>query len=858
MPLSNGERLGSYVVLGTVDSGGMGEVYRGRDTRLEREVAIKILPDAFANNPERLRWFERESKTLAALSHPNILTIFDVGAQNRIPFLVTELLRGRTLRECCRAGALPRRKVGEYGSQIAAGLAAAHGKSIIHCDLKPENIFITDDRQVKILDFGIARRAQPSSAYSEFDPPIPVSPNAPTETAAVVVGTASYMSPEHVKMATLDARSDIFSLGTILYELLFGEMAFQRDSSIETMNAVANEEPARLADQPPQLPPGWDCILRRCLEKNPERRFQSASDLAFAIENLAEQRTRLDNTPGTWGWQAPLTAWVAAIVLCVAGVAAGWWGGNQVRHSDPRFRQLIFGRGYIGAARFTPDGQSVVYGGAFGGRPRQIYLTRLDGQSSRHMGLPSADILGISQDGQMAISLDHHNFFNWMTKGTLAVAPLAGGAPHALLPDVCDGDIAADGNDLAIVRCDGLIETLEFPIGNVLFRTNGWISIPRISPAADSIAFLEHHLLGDDRGYVSIVDMNGNARRLTGEWSGVNGLAWSSADDELWFSATVRSEPSALWAVNRSGKLRRVLASVTEMSLRDIDKSGTVLLTNERDSTEVGMGRRNVTPIHTLDVADENAGVHGIADDGKTAVLVYSGTAGGQEYKTYMARDDSSEPILLGYGDPTSISPDGKWILSQTPSDPSKIIFYPTETGQSRKLDLGQVHMLTGKSSWSRDNTKIVFAGSEPGHLSRVYLLNPASGETRAITPDETSDPLLTPNGEAVLVKNKSMAYVIYPIHGGPPEPTRGMTSNEGPLQWDDQGRTIYIWDRTLPAKIYRLDPRTGKRELWLEINPPDPSGLLYGLIYVSPDGQSYAYHFRRVFTNLFVAKNLH
>ena len=849
MPLSNGERLGSYIVLGPINSGGMGEVYLGRDTRLDREVAIKILPEAFASHPERLRWFERESKTLAALSHPNILAIFDVGTQGGVPYLVTELLHGQTLRECLRKGALPRRTVVEYGTQIAKGLDAAHSKDIVHCDLKPENIFVTDDNQLKILDFGLAK---PAERRSENE--VAVSASEETETTELLIGTASYMSPEHVKRVGVDARSDIFSLGSILYELLFGGVAFRRTSPVETMNAVVNEEPARLADPTSSLPPGWDSILRRCLEKNPERRFQCASDLAFAIEKLAEQPTAPTPRKGGPSWGQTLVGLTAMLALAVAG----WWAGTHIRRSpEPTFRQLIFGRGYIGSARFTPDGESVVYGAAFGGRPREIYITRLDGQSSRHMGLPPADILGISQHGEMAISLGRHNFYNWMTTGILAVAPLSGGAPHALLADVCDGDIAADGKSLAIVRCGGNMETMEFPIGNVLFRTSGWISIPRISPSGDTIAFLEHPLLGDDRGFVSVVDLKGHAQRLTGEWAGEDGLAWSLTNDELWFTSSSQTDQQTLRAVNRSGRQRVVLATVTEISLRDIGKDSNVLLTSIRWSTEVAMGRRNAKSIHPLDVADENAGIHGIADDGKAAALVYSGTAGGQDYKTYVARDDASEPVLLGDGDPTGISPDGKWILSLMPSDPSKLILHSTEAGEPRKFDISPVRMVTGVTSWSHDGSKVVFTGTESGRPPRIYLFDLASGTTRALTPEETSDPLLSPDGESVLVKDKSMAFVLYSLKGGEPEPTKGIAATDLPLQWDAASRTIYVWDRTLPARIYRLDPRTGKRNFWLEVTPADPSGLLYGHIYISPDGQSYAYHFRRILTNLFVAQNL-
>ena len=313
---------GSYVVLSPIESGGMGEVYRGRDTRLNREVAIKILPEGFANNPDRLCWFERESKTLAALSHPNILAIFDVGTQDGTPYLVTELLHGQTLRECLRKGALPRRTVVEYGVQIAKGLAAAHGKNIVHCDLKPANIFVTSDNQLKILDFGLAKPAPPKPENEA-----PVSSTDDTETIEVVLGTASYMSPEHVKRVAVDARSDIFSFGAILYELLFGEVAFYRSSHIETMNAVANDEPVKLTEQGSRLPPGWDNILRRCLEKTPERRFQSASDLAFAIEKLAEQPTIPSTRKGIFAWGKS----VAGLTAVLALVVSGWWAANHFR-----------------------------------------------------------------------------------------------------------------------------------------------------------------------------------------------------------------------------------------------------------------------------------------------------------------------------------------------------------------------------------------------------------------------------------------------------------------------------------------------------------------------------------------------
>ena len=470
MPLSKGERLGSYVVLGPIGAGGMGEVYRAHDARLNREVAIKILPAAFATDHDRLTRFQRESKALAALSHSNILAIFDVGTSGEISFLVTELLLGQTLRARMQVGLLPRQSVIAYGAQIAKGLAAAHGKGIVHRDLKPENIFLTADNQVKILDFGLAKLAQSEEGDEET---ISWTNSAQTQGGGIL-GTPNYMSPELARRTAVDARSDIFSFGAILYEMLFGRMAFKRPSTVETMNAVLNEEPLGLSESNSDLPQGLQMILRRCLEKAPDRRFQCASDLAFAMETQAalSSPALTQKVPAAVqrDWRFYAVSALAAVVL--SGVLIS----SRLKSSPPpAFQQLIFGRGFISSARFTPDGESVVYGAAFGGRAREMFLTRLDGRSSRHMGLPAADILGISKHGNMAISIGRHNYHNWMVVGTLGLASLSGGPARAILADVCDGDIAADGNSLAIVRCGGNVETLEFPIGKALFHTNGWI-----------------------------------------------------------------------------------------------------------------------------------------------------------------------------------------------------------------------------------------------------------------------------------------------------------------------------------------------------------------------------------------------
>ena len=287
MSLQAGATLGSYEIVDSIGAGGMGEVYRARDTKLGRDVAVKVLPESFAKDADRLARFEREARAVAALSHPNILAIYDFGREDGHVFAVCELLEGETLRERHVQGALPARKAIDYGVQVVRGLAAAHEKGIAHRDLKPDNLFITHDGRVKILDFGLAKTETRDLASGESES------SAPTRAAGtepgVVLGTVGYMSPEQVRGARADHRSDIFSFGVILYEMLAGRRAFQRETSAETMTAILKEEPAELGGVDTTPPPALERIMHRCLEKNPGERFQSAYDLAFAIESISRE-----------------------------------------------------------------------------------------------------------------------------------------------------------------------------------------------------------------------------------------------------------------------------------------------------------------------------------------------------------------------------------------------------------------------------------------------------------------------------------------------------------------------------------------------------------------------------------------
>ena len=287
MSLVAGTKLGPYEIQSAVGAGGMGEVYRARDSRLERTVAIKVLPESFAGDADRLRRFEQEARAVAALNHPNIMAVYDIGERQGTPYMVSELLDGETLREKMKEGAMAQRRAVEYASQIAEGLAAAHDKGVVHRDLKPENVFVSNDGRVKVLDFGLAKLLSHPTKTALGGAPDDGATMGTRTSPGMVLGTAGYMSPEQVRGKEVDARTDIFALGAILYEMLSGQRAFKGESSVETMNAILKEEPAELATEKLKVSPGLERIVRRCLEKEPERRFHSARDVGFALEAIS-------------------------------------------------------------------------------------------------------------------------------------------------------------------------------------------------------------------------------------------------------------------------------------------------------------------------------------------------------------------------------------------------------------------------------------------------------------------------------------------------------------------------------------------------------------------------------------------
>src|SRR5262245_46511792 len=375
--------ISHYRVLSKLGAGGMGEVWRARDIRLNRDVAIKVLPASFANDGDRLARFKQEALATSALNHPNILTVHDIGDHEGAPFIVAELLEGEELREQLNGGPLPVRRSIEYAQQIAAGLAAAHAKGIVHRDLKPENLFITTDGRVKILDFGLAKLKPPQVGAVDTDAPTRKKITDP----GTVLGTVDYMSPEQVRGQEADHRSDIFAFGVILYEMLSGRRTFTGDSAIEVMNAILKEDPPELTATNHRVPQGLERLIRRCLEKKLERRFDTARDLGYALEVLSTSSGARLETPATKSYlfgQARL-AWIVAAALLLGMLGFAWAYFTRQPAADARlmkFSILPPEKSSFDQIAVSPDGRHLAFTAATGGNV-QLWVRALDSTEAR-------------------------------------------------------------------------------------------------------------------------------------------------------------------------------------------------------------------------------------------------------------------------------------------------------------------------------------------------------------------------------------------------------------------------------------------------------------------------------------------
>ncbi|MFL6231152.1 MAG: protein kinase domain-containing protein [Pyrinomonadaceae bacterium] len=864
MPLTPGTRLGRYEIRSKLGEGGMGEVYLARDPKLNRDVAIKVLPAHFSTDADRLRRFEQEAQAAGALNHPNILAIYDVETHEGSPYVVSELLEGETLRERMSGAPLPLRKSLDYAAQVARGLSAAHARGIVHRDLKPENLFVTRDGRVKILDFGIAKLVEPNDGGARIDAPTRRMDTAP----GTVVGTVGYMSPEQVRGARVDQRTDFFSFGCVFYEMLAGRRAFVRATAADTLSAILREDPPDLSEAEKPVPPAVARVVRRCLEKSAQERFQSASDLAFDLENLsgASGATEARNAQTVAAEGAParrkpswlVFAGVGLAVVVAASLFAGFLAGKRVgRTPPPAFRQLTFRRGSIWSARFAPDGHTILYGAALEGSPVQIYTTRPESPESSPLGLPDGSVLSVSSLGELAVLLgaDAGGAYTF-TVGTLARAPLAGGAPRPVLEDVAFADWSPDGKGLAAVHRVGGRWRLEYPIGKVLYETDGHISFPRFSPKGDLIAFMDHPQPSDDRGTVAVVDLDGRKRTLTSEMGSEQGIAWSPEGEEIWFAGIVDANTRVLQAVTLAGRRRVVVASPGDLTLQDISRDGRVLLTRGGavgGILGVAPGETKERDLSWLDFSE----VYDLSADGKTILFAEEGGAVGDRYGVYLRQTDGRPAVRLGDGIPFSLSPDGKWAASTLVTVPAPLVLLPLGAGEPRRFT-GETISYLG-AEWFPDSKRILVQGKESGHDTRSYAQDLAGGAPRPLTPEGTTLRLISPDGKLALTHDADHKVAIYSFDNGATRPLPGVAEGETAIRWSADGRSLYVAStQGISAKIYRVDVSDGRRELWKELKPSEPSGVTsVSKIVITPDARSYFYTYGRRLTDLFLVEGV-
>jgi Tol biopolymer transport system component len=807
MRFSTGTRLGPYEISGALGTGGMGEVYRALDPRLGREVAIKVLARSFAENTDRVRRFKQEARAVAALNHPNILAVHDIGTLDGSPYLISELLEGETLRQKLSRGPVSARLAIEYSVQIAQGLAAAHEKGIVHRDLKPENLFITKHRNVKILDFGLAKqKMMPGGAEDE------TLATAPQTSAGLVLGTIGYMSPEQVRGETADPRSDIFAFGAVLYEMLAGQRAFQRSSAAETMTAILKDDPPEIVSAADRhIPPALERIVGRCLEKDAAQRFQSAKDLGFALDSISagtSQTELVASLPAARNrWRVATAA--LALLLLAAGILVG---RALLQHPQlPHYRQLTFRRGFLGTARFAPEGQTIVYGAAWDGPLTKLYSSRVDGTEIRDLGLPAGDLLALSRSGQLAMTLQGRTRRGLGER--LAEVPLAGGSPRELLDNVGAADWSPDGTKLAVVQCTNGKCRLEYPIGHSLYETTGFITPMRFSPRGDAIAFMNHPLLGDDRGTVMMVDLNGHQRTLTREWEGEDGLAWSPDGKEVWFTATNDFETDRnVYAVTPSGKQRLVFTAPGGLDLQDIAPDGRMLLAhNERHyevmTSDVDHEGHLLSWLQMMEASS-------ISRDGKFALLTDYGSTG-SNYAVYLARLDGSPPTLLGNGVSGDISADNQWVTSMLPLDPTKVLVLPTGLGESKVVSAPSFSYQF--AYWASDGRRLVMLASEADRPLRFWVQDIVGGRPHAITPEGINGHFVTVNHiDYIAARDATDALRLYPIDGGLPKNVAGTTDDDQVIGGSPSSNILYISPANrppFPLRIFKLNVDNGRRE---------------------------------------------